>query len=91
MGKIRLVYDRWTEKTIGREGLLNCGKMLTDEEADGGEHGDAAVRDLHVGVALRLGLVDAVEESEHVNTLGAGNLKTKNNAMRTRTRQADRK
>jgi hypothetical protein len=41
----------------------------TDDEAERGEHGDAAVRDLHVGVALRLGLVDVVVEAEQVNAL----------------------
>jgi len=55
----------------------NCGKMLTNDEAEGGEHGDAAVGDLHVGVALRLGLVDVVVEAEQVHALGAGYLTTK--------------
>jgi hypothetical protein len=51
--------------------------MLTNDEAEGGEHGDAAVGDLHVGVALRLGLVDVVVEAEQVHALGAGYLTTK--------------
>ena len=43
--------------------------LLADEHADRGEHRDAAVGDLHVGVALRLGLVDVVEESEGVESI----------------------
>mmetsp|Transcript_28015 Transcript_28015/g.68959 ORF Transcript_28015/g.68959 Transcript_28015/m.68959 type:complete len:214 (-) Transcript_28015:133-774(-) len=46
--------------------------LLADEEAERGEHGDAAVGDLHVGVALGLALVDAVEEAEDVQALGEG-------------------
>jgi hypothetical protein len=51
-----------------------AGPGRTDDEAEGGEHGDAAVRDLHVGVALRLGLVDFVVEAEQVHALRSGNL-----------------
>ena len=46
--------------------------LLTDEEAESGEHGHATVGDLDVGVALSLGLVDAVEEAEEVDALGEG-------------------
>ena len=46
--------------------------LLADEHADRGEHRDAAVGDLHVGVALRLGLVDVVEESEGVESILKG-------------------
>ena len=43
--------------------------LLTDEEAEGGEHGDATVGDLDVGVALRLRLLNVVEEAEGVDAL----------------------
>jgi hypothetical protein len=52
--------------------VKRVGGNLTDEESDSGEHGDAAVGDLDIGVALRLGLVDAVEEAEDVDALGEG-------------------
>ena len=40
------------------------------EEANRGEHGEAAVGDFHVRVALSLRLVDVVEEPEHVDAFG---------------------
>merc|ERR1711943_41644 len=46
--------------------------LLADEEAERGEHGNAAVGDLDVSVALGLAGVDAVEEAEGVDTLGEG-------------------
>merc|ERR1711943_79408 len=46
--------------------------LLADEEAERGEHGNTAVGDLDVSVALGLAGVDAVEEAEGVNTLGEG-------------------
>ena len=44
--------------------------LLADEEAERGEHGDAAVGDLDVSVALSLAGLDAVEEAEGVESLG---------------------
>ena len=44
--------------------------LLADEEAERGEHGDAAVGDLDVSVALSLAGLDAVEEAEGVDSLG---------------------
>jgi hypothetical protein len=41
--------------------------LLANEKAERGKHGDAAVGDLRVGVALRLSLVDVVEEAECVD------------------------
>merc|ERR1719238_2520066 len=46
--------------------------LLADEEAERGEHGNTAVGDLDVRVALGLAGVDAVEEAESVDTLGEG-------------------
>ena len=44
--------------------------LFADEEAERCEHGDSAVGDLDVGVALRLRLLDVVEEAEGVDALG---------------------
>ena len=44
--------------------------LLADEEAERGEHGDAAVGDLDVSVTLSLAGLDAVEEAEGVDSLG---------------------
>jgi|AntAceMinimDraft_5_1070358.scaffolds.fasta_scaffold95156_1 hypothetical protein len=46
--------------------------LLADEKAERGEHGDAAVGDLHVSEALRLGLVDVVVETESVDAGAEG-------------------
>eukprot|EP00982_Pelagococcus_subviridis_P009773 30943-Pelagococcus_subviridis.AAC.12 len=43
--------------------------VLADEKPQRGEHRDAPVRDLHVRVSLRLGLLDVVEEPERVDAV----------------------
>ena len=40
--------------------------LFTDQESDGGEHGDATVRELGLAVALQRATVDAVAETESV-------------------------
>merc|ERR1711943_3139 len=62
--------DEGAEETPEEDG--GALDLLADEEAERGEHGNAAVGDLDVRVALGLAGVDAVEEAESVDTLGEG-------------------
>ena len=66
------------EVVDGRSGDLRVEEeggslhLLADDEAHGGEHREAAVRDLDVRVPLRLRLVDVLEEAEEVDAVLEG-------------------
>ena len=57
---------------LGVEEEARALDLLADEETERGEHGDAAVGDLHVGETLCLSLVDVVVEAEGIDTVSEG-------------------
>ena len=57
---------------VGVEEERRALNLLTDEEAERREHGNATVGDLRVGVTLRIRLVDVVEETEGVDAAVEG-------------------
>ena len=54
---------------LGKAQYVPPFDLFANQETKRGEHGDAAVRDLHVRVPLRFGLLDVVEETEHVDAV----------------------
>ena len=64
---LEVVDGRSRDLRIKEEG--RAFNLLSHEEPERREHGNAAVGDLDVGIALCLGFVDAVEEAKNVDAV----------------------
>mmetsp|Transcript_29621 Transcript_29621/g.73994 ORF Transcript_29621/g.73994 Transcript_29621/m.73994 type:complete len:317 (-) Transcript_29621:14-964(-) len=67
-GHLLEVVDRGAGD-VGVEEEAGSLHLLANEETERGEHGDAAVGDLHVSVALSLRLLNVVVETEEVDPI----------------------